>query len=114
MDLDLILNIFLITTDEQFPYVTNKGDSSISIIRLSDNSLVTNISDDISNPKGIAITPDGQYAYVTNWLNAPNGFISVIRLSDNTLVTTLQDGFDLTPPYGIAITSSFLRAFERK
>ena len=51
-----------------------------------------------TNPQGIAITPDGNYAYVTNF-NSNN--VSVIQISTNTVVATVAVG---TNPQGIAIT----------
>ena len=49
-------------------------------------------------PYGIAITPDGNYAYVAN---TDSGTVSVIEISSNTVTTTITVG---TEPFGVAIT----------
>ncbi len=49
-------------------------------------------------PTGIAITPNGDYAYVANFVN---GTVSVISTSTNKVVKTIPDG---DSPEGIAIT----------
>ena len=51
-----------------------------------------------SSPVGIAITPDGNYAYVTN---ESSGTVSVIEISTNTVTATVTVG---SSPVGIAIT----------
>ena len=51
-----------------------------------------------TNPYGVAITPDGNYAYVTNY---GSGTVSVIDISTNTVTTTVTVG---TNPVGVAIT----------
>ena len=51
-----------------------------------------------TEPLGVAITPDGNYAYVINY---GSGTVSVIEISSNTVTTTVTVG---TEPYGIAIT----------
>ncbi len=49
-------------------------------------------------PIGVAITPDGAFAYVTNLLT---GTVSVIETASNTLVATVRVALD---PVGVAIT----------
>jgi YVTN family beta-propeller protein len=51
-----------------------------------------------AGPKGIAITPDGKYAYVANYTD---GTVSVIDASDNAVVKTVTVG---THPNAVAIT----------
>ena len=51
-----------------------------------------------SRPYDVAITPDGNYAYVVNY-NA--GTVSVIQISTNTVTATVTVG---TNPYAVAIT----------
>ncbi|WP_417896983.1 hypothetical protein [Bacillus toyonensis] len=49
------------------------------------------------NPIGVAITPNGQFAYVTNSISDN---VSVINIATNTVVATIPvGGF----PWGIAI-----------
>ena len=51
-----------------------------------------------SSPYGVAITPDGNYAYVTNH---GSGTVSVIQISTNKVTSTVTVG---SSPYGVAIT----------
>lgn len=98
-----------ITPDGAFVYVMNyvdgnPGTGTASVIRTSDNSVITTIPG-FSGPFGIAITPNGSYAYVTNF--GSNNFspvgttVSVINLSTNTISATIPLG---TQPSGVAIT----------
>jgi len=50
-------------------------------------------------PTGIAITPDGAYAYVTTYANP--GTVSVIATATNTVVATVTVG---AYPSSVAIT----------
>ena len=54
-------------------------------------------------PSALAMTPDGAYVYVTNYVdgNPGTGTVSVIRTLDNTVIATIP-GF--SGPFGIAIT----------
>ena len=77
---------------------------TISIIRTSDNTVVDTITG-FSGPFAIAITPDGKYAYVTNF--GSNNFApvwhnrSVVDLIAILLLQPLTVGIQ---PSGIAIT----------
>jgi YVTN family beta-propeller protein len=99
-----------ITPDGEFAYVTNAGSSSVSVIATRTNQVVGSISVgdptpitfgsppglvDYPNPVGIAITPDGNSAYVINSsdTNDPND-ISVIDIRTNGVVGTISDGVD--------------------
>ncbi|MCO1602776.1 YncE family protein [Desulfosporosinus nitroreducens] len=92
-----------------FAYVTNLGNDSVTVINTATNTILTTISlPDDSFPKGVAITPDGSRAYVTN-RGTPDS-VTVINTATNTIVTTipLPDGSD---PAGIAITPDGSRAY---
>lgn len=65
------------------------------------------------NPNGIAITPDGRYAYVANNNNnsvpgADN--VSVIDTATNKLVTTINDA-SFNEPYTVTINAAGTRAY---
>ncbi len=87
-----------VTPNGQYAYVCNYGESTVSVIDVSTNSIATVISGFDYGPQGVAITPDGKYAYVTN--NTGNS-VSVINLSTNSILTTIP-GFN--QPVGVAIT----------
>ncbi|PAB60242.1 hypothetical protein [Anaeromicrobium sediminis] len=42
---------------QSFAYVTNEGDDAVSVIRISDNTVVDTILDVGEEPVGVAITP---------------------------------------------------------
>ncbi len=61
-----------------FAYVTNEGFNNVSVIDTATNTVVAAVPVG-SRPRGVAITPDGAFAYVANWNNDfPPVTISVI------------------------------------
>jgi YVTN family beta-propeller protein len=66
------------------------------VIRTSDNTVVATVAVG-GTPEGVAVTPDGAFAYVVNF-DASN--VSVIRTSDNTVVATVAVG---NGPFGVAV-----------
>ena len=52
----------------------------------------------LSEPFGVAVTPNGDYAYVTN---DGSGTVSVINTATNTVTATITVG---SSPYGVAVT----------
>jgi YVTN family beta-propeller protein len=72
------------------------------VIRISDNALIKTVPVG-TFPFGVAITPDGSKAYVTQRSFGPtiNNTVSVIQTSDNTLLTTVTVG---SSPFAVAIT----------
>lgn len=63
-----------ITPDDSRIYVINHQSNSISVIDTSSNTVIDTLTPSISLPYGIAITPDGTRAYITDW----NGFIRIL------------------------------------
>ncbi|WP_407695990.1 YncE family protein, partial [Sphaerimonospora thailandensis] len=59
----------------------------------------------VPSPTGVAITPDGNRAYVTNFFT---GNVSVINTATNTVTTTVPVG---AGPAGVAITPGGNRAY---
>ncbi|MGA3059065.1 MAG: YncE family protein [Candidatus Bathyarchaeia archaeon] len=59
-----------------------------------------------SNPKSVAVTPNGAYAYVTNCY--ARGSVSVISTATNTVTATVTVGRN---PYGVAITPNGAYAY---
>lgn len=65
------------------------------------------------SPAGIAITPDGRFAYVANNNNdgIPNGdTVSVLDLATNTLKQTISDA-SFNEPYTVTINAAGTRAY---
>ncbi len=82
-----------------FAYVANNGPgglSNVSVIATASNTVVATVAVS-SGAKGVAITPDGAFAYVTIF---PND-VSVIATSSNTVVATVTVGAN---PIRVAIT----------
>ncbi len=93
-----------ITPDGQYIYVANRNSNDVSVIRTSDNTVATTISNVGPQPHGVAIDSGGKYAYVTcentgassepphhptSGSLAP-GFIVVIDISTNSVVKTIE------------------------
>src|SRR4029077_8815160 len=88
-------------------YVTSSspGGPTVSVIDTATNSVVATIPVGI-DPVGVAITPDGTRAYVTNLFNS----VSVIDTVTNTVVATIPLGTNQNPDW-VAITPDGTRAY---
>jgi YVTN family beta-propeller protein len=62
----------------EYAYVTNTGSDNVSVIRLSDKTVITTIPVG-SGPFKLTALPNGNYIYVTN---DDSNNVSVIRTSD--------------------------------
>src|SRR6476646_2353172 len=69
-------------------YVTNFNGTSVSVIDTGTNTAAPSTIPVGNAPAGLAITPDGSRAYVTNRFAGPPGTVSVIDTSTNTVVGT--------------------------
>jgi len=95
-----------VSPDGRYTYVTNNGNSTLSIIDTVTHVVVgsTNVG---TGPIGVAVTPNGKYVYVTSPgpIMNNNGFVgntvSVINAATNALVGSITVG---TGPIGIALT----------
>lgn len=84
-------------------YVANHLDGSVSVI--TDDGAQTEvdtIADVGINPVGVAVSPDGRYAYVANYTDGQVGTVAVIRTSDDQVMATLPAGIG---PWGVAVGS---------
>ena len=72
------------------PYVTNVGSGTVSVIKTSSNTVVKTVEVGL-NPFGVAITPNGRYAYVAN-NGSRSGTVSVISTATDAVVKTLIVG----------------------
>jgi YVTN family beta-propeller protein len=89
---------FTPTPNPTFPTPLSEGPlpGIVSVIDQATNRVTATIPVGI-NPIGVAFTPDGTKAYVTN---AGDATISVIDTRSNTIVSTIERG---VPPSGVAI-----------
>jgi YVTN family beta-propeller protein len=103
---------FAITPDGKTAYVNNYGGpilgsgngETVRVVDLSTNSIVGSpITVDLA-PAALAVTPDGAFVYVINYVdgNLGTGTISIIRTSDNTVVGRI---LGLSGPFQIVITA---------
>ena len=67
-----------------FVYVANASAATVSVVDRALNSVVATVPVGQS-PRGVAITPNGKFVYVTNW--AAPGSVSVIATASNTVVS---------------------------
>ena len=84
-------------------WVTNNGAANVSMIYYNNNTLatkngLTGLVTVGTYPVGIAITPNGQYAYVANWGGTT---VSVISTSNDSAFKVITVGSN---PRGVAIT----------
>ena len=102
---------FVITPDGNTAYVNNYGGpggvgsgngTTVNIVNLTTNTITGTITVGLA-PASLAITPDGAFVYVINYVtgNPGTGTISVIQTSTNTVIQTITGFFG---PFGIAIT----------
>lgn len=95
-----------ITPDGTKVFVINLFGKSVSIIRTSDNTVVSLTAFNV--PVGVAIMSDGTYAYVTD---QDDQTVSVINVASNTIVAIIPVLPDADTPHGIGITPNGEKAF---
>jgi YVTN family beta-propeller protein len=78
--------------------------NTLSVLDVTTNELITTIPVG-SRPSGVAITPDGSRAYVTNELEAT---VSVVDIATNAMIETISVGI---LPRDVAITPDGSRAY---
>lgn len=92
-----------ITPDGTYAYVANINSNDLSVIQVSDNTVVTTI--DLAgspSPRAVAITPNGAYVYV-GYVGLSE--VGVIGTANNTAITTIPVG---SAPGGLVITPRLL------
>jgi YVTN family beta-propeller protein len=100
-----------ISRNDKLIWSVNPGDNSVSVIRPDNNTRITKLAVG-TEPQSIALTPDGQYAYVAN---AAAGTVSVILISDPawgtfsaSVVTNLLTGSE---PWNVVTSPDGRRVF---
>jgi YVTN family beta-propeller protein len=94
----LILICVNIVEAQPFAYVANQGGNTVSVIDTVTNEVVDTVNIG-SLPTGVAVTPDGTRAYVTNYVR--DGTVSVIDTATNTIAATVTG---LSSPYVDVVT----------
>ncbi len=91
---------------DDYLYVANWGEKTVSIIGRTDHKLIKTITTG-SGPYGVAADPGRDYVYVTN--SAINdGTVAVIQISDHSLLTNIDVG---SRPRGVAVEPSGTYAY---
>ena len=80
------------------------GSNTVSVIATATNTVVKTIPVG-SKPVGVAVTPDGTHAYVTNF---GSNTVSVIATATNAVVKTIAVG---SRPVGVAVTQDGTLAY---
>src|SRR5262245_21318804 len=100
-----------ISQNDKLIWAVNPGDNSVSVFRPDSNTRITKIAVG-TEPQSVALTPDGQYAWVAN---AAAGTVSAILISDPvwdtftaSVVTTLITGAE---PWNIVTSPDGKRVF---
>ncbi|NDI33852.1 beta-propeller fold lactonase family protein [Chengkuizengella sediminis] len=78
-----------ITPDRRFAYVANLNSASVSVIRVSDNTIVGGPISTGGGSQNLVISPDSAFVYVYN-IDAST--VSVIRVSDNMVIQCIEVG----------------------
>ena len=110
----------VITPDGNHAYVNNYGGPSgvgsgngttVNVVDLNTNTIIGPPIIVGLAPAAMAITPDGAYVYVINYVdgNLGTGTISIIKTSDNTVRLNAITGF--SGPFAIAITADGKHAY---
>ena len=85
-----------VSPDNEFVYVTNFSDDTVSVIRTADNMAYDTIHVG-DGPTGVSMTSDGAFLYVSNH---NTNLVSVIDTSNNSVLDiTVGEG-----PFGISVT----------
>lgn len=106
---------FVITPDGTTAYVNNYGGpngvgsgngTTVNVVDLATNTIVGPAITVGLAPAGLAVTPDGAFVYVINYVdgNPGTGTVTLIDTATNTLVGTTIPGF--SGPFQIIITSN--------
>jgi YVTN family beta-propeller protein len=89
-----------VTPNGKYAYVINSANGgSVSVINTATNTVTATVTVG-SDPSGVAVTSNGEYAYVTNALGDS---VSVISTATNTVTATIPHG-QFGEPWGVAVT----------
>src|SRR5438105_15446977 len=69
-------------------YITNRDDSTVSVIDTASNTVTATVTVG-GSPNGVAVTPDGAHVYVANGYD---GRVAVIATASNTVNATVTVG----------------------
>ncbi len=98
-----------LNNEPDIAYVPNFDSNNISVINSKTNSVITTIPVG-GNPEGVAVSPDGNFVYVTNsaFFTSDRGGVTVINTNNNSVITTIPVGRN---PVGICISPDGSRVY---
>jgi len=89
-----------------YAYITNEGSNTVSVIDTATNSVAATVN--VGNyPYGVAISPDGNMVYVTDYAIANGVYglsVSVIDTSRNSVIATWPTFDTMASPRGVAVS----------
>ena len=90
-----------------YAYITNSDSNIVSVIDTETNTVTATVSGSaLSNPAGVAVTPDGTKVYVTN--SGPVGTVSVIDTATNNITAKINVG---NSPWGVAVNPAGTKSY---
>ena len=78
----VMLAIIGLSVNAQTAYITNSGDSTVSVINVATNTVTATITVG-TYPDGVSVSPDGSKVYVAN---DGDNTVSVINTATNTVI----------------------------
>ena len=86
--------------------MANNHDNNVVIINTATNTVTGSIASGIYEPYGVAFSPSGTYAYVTNYFGQN---VVIINTATNSVTGSITSGF--SNPYGVSFSPSGTYAY---
>ena len=86
--------------------MANHGSNNVIIINTASNTITGAITAGFNGPEGVAISPDGSYAYV---VNQGSNNVVIINTTTNTVINSITSGF--SAPQRVAFSPSGTYAY---
>ena len=89
---------------ETLAYITNRDSNSVSVVDTGTNNVIATLTMGIGvAPIGVAVTPDGRFAYIANsgTSSISSNSISVIDVATNAVIGSVAVG---NSPFGVSVT----------
>ena len=90
-------------------YITNLNSNTVTVINTANNNYTDTVPVG-TGPEGVAVSPDGSRAYVTNINYGGLGTVSVIDTAINKVSATVPVGYKYSP-LGVAVTPDGTKAY---
>ena len=77
----------VVSRDGRYVYISNMYENQIEVIQTSDDTVLAPIETAYLKPRGLAISPDGNYLFIGHYLGV-DALVTMVRLSDQSVVAT--------------------------